>query len=204
MKHEEAKSSIKLIIAIAAIIIVVIIGVNYAMNFFKKENAKNLQADLLLIKAKVEIIKGNYSVNKEENPLRGILLTQLPEDINISEFKEKNVISQEEYEKYYLLDSTSLEQMELQELVNKYSGYFLVNYENFEVIYTEGYENENGLWCYKISDLTKAPEQPKPISIPNNNLVDNNENEGENSQTQLEENTETVEENNEQSEQNNN
>ncbi len=48
--------------------------------------------------------------------------------------------------------------MELQDLVNKYSGFFVVNYENFDVIYSEGYENKNGLWCYKISDLNKAPE----------------------------------------------
>ncbi len=57
--------------------------------------------------------------------------------------------------------------MELQELVNKYNGYFIVNYDNFEVIYTEGYENTNGLWCYKISDLNKMPE----TSLPQKNLT---------------------------------
>lgn len=49
--------------------------------------------------------------------------------------------------------------MDLQDLANKYSGFFVVNYENFDVIYSEGYENKNGLWCYKISDLNKLPEQ---------------------------------------------
>ena len=43
-------------------------------------------------------------------------------------------------------------------MVNKYPGYFIVNYEVYEVVYTEGYENANGLWCYKISDLNKMPE----------------------------------------------
>ena len=52
----------------------------------------------------------------------------------------------------------SLEQMGLQELVNKYEGYFIVNYDDYEVIYSDGYENENGMWCYKISDLYKKPE----------------------------------------------
>ncbi len=108
MKQEEGKSSIKLIIAIAVIIIVVILGVRYAMDFLKKENVKDLQVDLLLVKAKIEIVKGNYSLNKEENPLKGYQITQLPENINISGFLEKNVISEEEYEKYYVLDSRKL------------------------------------------------------------------------------------------------
>ncbi len=173
MKYETGKGSIKLIIAIAVIIAVVIFGVNYAMKLIKKENVKNVQADILLVQAKVKIVKGNYSVNKEENPLRGYQLTQLPEDVNISAFLEKNIISQEEYEKYYLIDSTALEQMELQELINKYPGYFIVNYDNYEVIYTEGYENENGIWCYKITDLYKKPEQKNEENTQNSN--ENNE-----------------------------
>lgn len=48
--------------------------------------------------------------------------------------------------------------MGLEELANKYSGYFIVNYESFEVIYTQGYENLNGIWCYKITELNKTPE----------------------------------------------
>ena len=36
-----------------------------------------------------------------------------------------------------------------------------MNYDNFEVIYTDGYENQNGMWCYKISDLEKSPEPAK-------------------------------------------
>lgn len=51
--------------------------------------------------------------------------------------------------------------MELQNLVNRYTGYFIVNYNNFEVVYSDGYENENGLWCYKVSDLEKMPEKPR-------------------------------------------
>lgn len=52
----------------------------------------------------------------------------------------------------------NLENLDLKELQDKYKGYFIVNYNTFEVIYTEGYENENGILCYKISDLKKKPE----------------------------------------------
>ncbi len=158
MNLKTGRSWIKLIIAIIIIVVTVIVGINYVMNIIKKERVKEVQAYLLLVQAKVNIVKGNYSVNKEENPLKGYQLNQLPENINISDFLEKHIIPEEEYEKYYLINSVDLEQMQLQELVNKYQGYFIVNYDNFEVIYTEGYENENGLWCYRITDLHKKPE----------------------------------------------
>ena len=102
--NEEGKGLIKLIIPVAIIIVAVIFGVRYAQNYIKSENNKNLQADLLLVQNKVEIVKGNNSMNSTENPLKGYKLTELPENINIADFLGKNVISQEEYEKYYLLD----------------------------------------------------------------------------------------------------
>lgn len=179
--REEGKSSVKLVITIAVIVAIVIVGINYVKNVIDKENVKNMQADLLLVQGKVKVVKGNHDMNNEQNPLKGYLLTQLPEGVNINEFLDKHVIAQEEYEKYYLLDSSSLEQMELQDLINKYKGYFIVNYENYEVIYTEGYENENKLWCYRISDLHKQPEiKQNQENVPN---------EGENTQETAGENT---------------
>ena len=71
-------------------------------------------------------------------------------------------------------------------MVNKYKGYFIVNYDNFEVIYTDGYENENGMWCYRISDLKKIPEDKK---LKQPNLGEQNNPEGQ-SEEQLADNTE--------------
>ncbi len=105
MRQEEGKGFIKLILAVAVMVVIIILGVRYAKDFIKDENAKDLQADLLLVQNKVEIIKGNNSMNSEQSPLKGYQLSQLPEGINITEFLEKNIIPQEEYEKYYLLDS---------------------------------------------------------------------------------------------------
>lgn len=91
--------------------------------------------------------------------------------------------------------------MELQELVNKYPGYFIVSYDSFEVIYTEGYENENGMWCYKLTDLHKKPE----IEQKQENNQEQQEQQGQENQEQSSEgNQEQTEENNqEQSEESN-
>lgn len=182
MKQVKGKSSIKLIVAIIVIAVVVGFGAKYTIDFIHKEKVKNLQADLLLVKAKIEICKGNHDMNKDENPLQGVQLTQLPESIDIKDFLDKRVISEEEYEKYYLLDSEALEKIDLKELVNKYPGYFIVDYDNYEVIYSEGYENENRLWCYKVSDINKLPESN------NNQVLNTEENNEENSQGNSEEN----------------
>ena len=82
--------------------------------------------------------------------------------------------------------------MDLKELANRYKGYFIVNYDDFEIIYTEGYENENGLWCYKLSDLNKAPELPKPVeNVVNNQPEENSTNQTENTEVQNGENAQT-------------
>ena len=156
------KKSIIMILAIIVIAIIVFLGIRYAINFFKQEDIKELQYDILLVKTKTETVKVKNTVNSEENPLLGYQLNQLPENINIDSFKAKNIIKEDEYEKYYLLDSECLEKMDLKELVNKHPGYYIVNYETFEVVYTEGYTNKEGVFCYKISDLEKynKPEEP--------------------------------------------
>lgn len=104
-KKNSGKSSIKLVVAIAVIAVVTVLGVRYALDFIKKENVKDVQADLLLVRAKIEILKGNNGMNKDENPLLGYQLNQLPEGIDLKTFFDKKVIDENEYEKYYLLDS---------------------------------------------------------------------------------------------------
>lgn len=104
MIEVKRKSSAKLVIAILIITVLVIVGIKYAIDFFNKENIKNTQADMLLVKAKIEVLKGNYEMNKDENPLQGHPLTEIPEGIDINEFLGKCVISKDEYENYYILD----------------------------------------------------------------------------------------------------
>ena len=48
------RKSILLILAIIVIVILVFVGVRYAINFFKQEDIKELQYDILLVKTKTE------------------------------------------------------------------------------------------------------------------------------------------------------
>ena len=80
--------------------------------------------------------------------------------------------------------------MDLKDLINKYTGYFIVNYDDFEVIYTEGYENTNGLWCYRISDLDKKKEEDKPQAVQEEQVIEETSQENEGNTESEEEKTE--------------
>ena len=162
MKKSGIAGYIRLLIAIIVIIIVTITGFKHINKIFKNEDVKNFESDLLLVQAKVELIKGNNIMDKDKNPLKGIQVSQLPEEINIQDVFDKGLITEEEKEKYYFLNEEALNQMGLKNFYNKYEGKFIVNYDTYEVIYTKGYQNENGLYVYKVSELNKVET---PINI---------------------------------------
>ena len=91
-EREKGYRFAKLIIGIIVIIVVVIFGVSYVKKLLIKKN-KNVQADLLLVQAKIELVKGNYNMSKENNALKGYQLNQLPEGINIQDFFDKNILN---------------------------------------------------------------------------------------------------------------
>ena len=173
MRNENGKGTVKWIIVICLIIVVVFAIVHYVIGIIKREKAKELQADLLLVQANVEIVKGKNNVNKDENPLKGIQLSKIGEKVNIKKVLEKQGISADDSAKYFVLRNSDLSGMDLQELVGKNKGTYIVNYENFEVIYSAGYENVNGLWCYKVSELNKQPEVQRVVPVVSNNAQDN-------------------------------
>ena len=76
MKQKKGTGFAKLIVLIIIISSVVFIGVKYIKKEIKNKYIKNVQADLLLIQAKIEIVKGKYSVDKENNSLKGYQLTR--------------------------------------------------------------------------------------------------------------------------------
>ena len=189
IKKKKGIGFVKLVIGIIVIVVVAIIGISYVRKEIDKEKTKNVQADLLLVQAKIEMARGNYNIDKENSHLKGYRLDQLPENINIQEFFDKNIIEQDEYEKYYLLDEEDLRQYGLGNLVSSYDGYFIVNYDNYDVIYTKGYKNSNGLWCYKISDLNKMPEIQQSVPLvagvkdENGDKTEDNQEVGDNDET---------------------
>ena len=62
--------------------------------------------------------------------------------------------SEEHYDKYYLWDKQTLEELELSLEDMEDVDFFIVNYETEEVIYPKGYEHSDGNTYYKLSEIT--------------------------------------------------
>ena len=69
---------------------------------------------------------------------------------------EKNIITSEECEKYYVLKDENLQELSL-EITNEEQSYYIVNYDTLEIIITKGCEYEEGKTLYKYSEIEKGP-----------------------------------------------
>ena len=169
MESNRIKRIILYIVSVSAIIAVLTLIVNYVIKVNKREKAKEMQADLLAVQAKVEITKGKNSVNKDENPLKGIQVSKVAEKIPVvNKIFERHGITGDDVAKYYILKDSDLTAMDLNDLVGKHKGTYIVNYDNFEVLYTLGYTNVNGVFCFKVSEINKQPDVQKVVPVSNN------------------------------------
>lgn len=166
MKSQKGMSHLMLILSII-IIIIIIVGVTYLIrNLVEEEGMKNYQTDMLLIQGKVKILSQESIIEKNEGILKGKKVSENLEDEQIKLLIEKNVISQEEgsFSKYYILENSNLEEMGIENVVLK-EGFYIVNYDTDEIIYSKGIEIEDNTY-YKLSEL-------KHISNQKENLTEN-------------------------------
>ena len=150
-----------------AIIIGIIIGITIpiARHGFKMLDEKkytDLQTDLLLIQAKVKVIKGKSDVNGNKDNYLGQKVSESNNEQIKNLLRDLN-ITEENYEKYFILNSKDFETMGIaHELRNKGDALFIVNYDDNEVIYTKGIKVD-GNTKYKLSDIIKTPKKKEWI-----------------------------------------
>ena len=65
----------------------------------------------------------------------------------------KGIIGQEEYDYYYVVNQEVLNEIGLSEIKLENGEYFIVNYNTYEVIYTEGYRDEYKNTYYKLTEI---------------------------------------------------
>ena len=151
--------TLRFFIIICAIIVV---GVFIAQKGFKmlrlKEN-DDIKTDLLLIQAKVKVIKGKSDVSANTEAYVGTKVSE-SDNGDMKDFLKNINIQEPDFEKYYILSNQDFEAMEiLGELKNPEENSFVVNYDDAEVIYKNGVETESGT-KYKVSEIV-VKENPK-------------------------------------------
>ena len=95
----------------------------------------------------------------DEGKFQGRKLSNFEEIEEVKKLMEASVISKEEenYDKYYIIDNYDIENMKL-EGIKIDEGFFIVNYSNEEVIYSEGVTKADKTY-YKLVDIRNAGKE---------------------------------------------
>lgn len=158
MKSQKGMSNIMLLICI--VLILAIIGaILYIVNNLNQERIlENYQTEMLMLQSKVKILSQEAIMQKKDELLKGKKVSENLEDENIKMLLENKVISQEEesFDKYYILDRATIEEMGLSNIVLE-EGFYIVNYNTDEIIYSNGIVLGKETY-YKLSQIQKRNE----------------------------------------------
>ena len=153
MKSENGITYTKLLIIFVIIIIIGAILLSNIVRMFETEKFESIKTNMLLIQAEANVLKGGSDMKSDVSTLKGYQLSNLPEEIDIKKFLSKGLISEIDYEYYYILDQKCLNDMGLSKIVLDNDEYYIIDYETSEVFYTKGYTADDKTTYYKLSDF---------------------------------------------------
>lgn len=160
MRKENAMTHITLVIWIVIIIVIGYLGINFILKETVKGKVENLKTDMLLVQGRIKVIEQENEMNKEENSLKGLKVSENLEDEKIKKLIENKVINSEEenFDKYYIINSETLNELKLQD--NLKGEYYIVNYKTHEIIYSKGIEIENEMH-YTLTEILEHTEKKR-------------------------------------------
>lgn len=153
---------VSLVITIVILLILVSITVYTGTGVIKQANLQTVNTNMMLIQAKTKTIAEQAKFYKDEE---GNPDTSVYKGTNLSDENINNIISNkikekinklindkviEDTSKWYLLSKEDLSSMGL-EKIDIEEGY-IVNYEEEEIIFVKGFENEGNTY-YKMTDI---------------------------------------------------
>ena len=152
MRSEKGLGIIGIIIIIMIIIALAVSTTFLIKNYIAKEKGIDIKQNMLSIQGACKVLKQDSIVKKNTDMFVGTKLSDMNEDNLINDFKSKGIIAESDYEKYYCLNNDNLEQLNLG-IQNEENSYYLINYDDNEVIITSGYDGK-----YKLSEINTEDE----------------------------------------------
>jgi len=152
------------------IMIIAIIGLTINMLKGKRNDLdeSNIKSSMLLIQGACKVLYEDSVMKKTTDSLIGTKISDADnaDYINkeiINKFKETNTIAEGDYEKYYILTDTDLEEINVY-VRNEADSYYIICYEKDELIITKGYNGK-----YKLSEITDDETAENGNDEKNNN-----------------------------------
>lgn len=124
----------------------------------QQKNDDDKKTDLLLIQAKIKLIKGKSDVNSNTDEYVGVKVSESDNE-SIKEFLRNIQILDSDFEKFYILSYQDFEKMGIvSELKDIEDNNYIINYETAEVIYVKGVSVDNEI-KYKLSEIVTKEEE---------------------------------------------
>ena len=102
MKNNKGMGLISLIIIIAIIVGLIVAGIYFVKLKYSEVRVETIKTDMLQVQWKVKKYMDDQTVNGEGKQYLGTKIIEMQEDTLVKEFLSKGIISEEEYEKYYV------------------------------------------------------------------------------------------------------
>ena len=169
MKKNKGMGMIQLIVMILFIILIVATIVYFVRIQYHEARIETIKTDMLQVQWKIKDYIDKQTVKGEEKQYLGTKLSEMRNDSILQEFLSNNILSESEYEKYYVLKDENLATAGL-EITNYQDSYFIINYETYEVIVSKGckYSKEENL--YKLSDILSKTNTEENVEVNEKNI----------------------------------
>lgn len=164
MKSNKGMGMVKLIVMILFITLIVATTVYFVRMKYHEVRIETIKTDLLQVQWKIKDYIDEQTVKGEEKQYLGIKLSEIRDDEILQDFFSNNILSEEEYEKYYVLKDENLATAGL-EITNYSDSYFIINYETYEVIVSKGCEYSKEETLYKLSDILSKTNAEENVEV---------------------------------------
>lgn len=169
MKRNTGMGMIKLILMLLFIILIVATTVYLVRMQYNKVKIETIKTDLLQVQWKIKDYIDKQTVQGEEKQYLGTKLSEMIDDPILQDFFSNKILSEAEYEKYYVLKDENLATAGL-EITNYTDSYFIINYETYEVIVSKGCKYSEKEILYKLSDIIAKTNDEANIVVNETNI----------------------------------
>ena len=153
MKRGYLKANAKNVLIIGIIVALVLVVIYFVKSRYQGEELETIKTNMLLIEAQTKQIAEKVNMKEKGASYVGIKIEEFLEDEQIKKLQELNMINIDEKKtNYYVLQQEHLEQLGLSEIKLE-QGYYIVEYNTNEIIYSNGIQDNLGKTLYKLTDI---------------------------------------------------
>ena len=151
MRKSLAFTYVKIFIAIILIALVIYYAINFIQREYNSEEFETVKTDMLALQGRIEILKEQVGTETEDVEYVGTEIEQKENELEIQYLINNNVIDiDSEDSNYYCIDNSNLQELGLEIQTD---SYYIVDYEQNDVIYVDGIKDSSGNMVYKLSDM---------------------------------------------------